>query len=104
LGAHFVDDDSPDGTSERIGEISRRERRVRCLQGIVWRGLASACIKGALATSASYIAVMDADMQHDEKLLPQMGDGSQREPVDWFWAAAMSPAAREADPGNRTKS
>jgi dolichol-phosphate mannosyltransferase len=78
----FVDDDSPDGTSERIREISRRDRRVRCLQRIGRRGLATACIEGAMATSAPYIAVMDADMQHDEKLLPQMLMILKSEPVD----------------------
>jgi cellulose synthase/poly-beta-1,6-N-acetylglucosamine synthase-like glycosyltransferase len=44
----FVDDDSPDGTAERIREISRRDRRVRCLQRIGRRGLTTACIEGAL--------------------------------------------------------
>jgi dolichol-phosphate mannosyltransferase len=78
----FVDDDSSDGTSERIREISRRDRRVRCLQRIGRRGLTTACIEGALATSAPYIAIMDADMQHDEKLLPQMLAVLKSEPVD----------------------
>src|SRR5712671_4164099 len=68
----FVDDDSSDGTAERIREIGRRDRRVRCLQRLGRRGLTTACIEGALAASATYIAVMDADMQHDENLLPQM--------------------------------
>ena len=78
----FVDDDLPDGTSERIREISRRDRRVRCLQRIGRRGLTTACIEGALATSAPYIAIMDADMQHDEKLLPQMLAILKSEPLD----------------------
>ena len=78
----FVDDDSPDGTADWIREISRRDRRVRCLQRIGRRGLATACIEGALATSAPYIAIMDADMQHDEKLLPQMLAILKSEPVD----------------------
>jgi dolichol-phosphate mannosyltransferase len=78
----FVDDDSSDGTAERIREISRRDRRVRCLQRIGRRGLTTACIEGALATSAPYIAIMDADMQHDEKLLPQMLAILKSEPVD----------------------
>ena len=78
----FVDDDSPDGTAERIREISRRDRRVRCLQRLGRRGLTTACIEGALATSAPYIAVMDADMQHDEKLLPRMLAILKSEPVD----------------------
>jgi dolichol-phosphate mannosyltransferase len=55
---------------------------VRCLQRLGRRGLTTACIEGALATSAPYIAVMDADMQHDEKLLPQMLAILKSEPVD----------------------
>jgi dolichol-phosphate mannosyltransferase len=78
----FVDDDSPDGTADWIREISRRDRRVRCLQRIGRRGLATACIEGALATSAPYIAIMDADMQHDEELLPQMLAILKSEPID----------------------
>jgi dolichol-phosphate mannosyltransferase len=80
--AIFVDDDSTDGTAERIREISRRDSRVRCLQRIGRRGLSTACIEGALATSAPYIAVMDADMQHDEKLLLQMLEILKNELVD----------------------
>jgi dolichol-phosphate mannosyltransferase len=78
----FVDDDSPDGTAERMCEISRRDRRVRCLQPIGRQGLTTACIEGALASSAPFIAVMDADMQHDERLLPQMLATLKSEPVD----------------------
>ena len=36
------------------------------------RGLSSACIEGILAIGAPYAAVMDADLQHDENLLPTM--------------------------------
>jgi dolichol-phosphate mannosyltransferase len=68
----FVDDDSPDGTSDVIREISQRDSRVRVLHRINRRGLASACVEGMLASSAPYLAVMDADLQHDETLLPQM--------------------------------
>src|SRR5215469_5139198 len=78
----FVDDDSPDGTADWIREISRCDRRVRCLQRIGRRGLTTACVDGALATSAPYIAIMDADMQHDEKLLPRMLAILKSEPVD----------------------
>jgi dolichol-phosphate mannosyltransferase len=78
----FVDDDSPDGTAERIREIGQRDRRVRCLQRLGRRGLTTACMEGALASSATYIAVMDADMQHDENLLPQMLAMLKSDPVD----------------------
>jgi dolichol-phosphate mannosyltransferase len=68
----FVDDDSQDGTPEAICRLASLDRRVRCIQRIGRRGLASACIEGILASSASYVAVMDADLQHDEQLLPHM--------------------------------
>lgn len=68
----FVDDDSPDGTAARLHEISRSDSRVRCLRRVGRRGLSSACVEGMLATGAPCIAVMDADLQHDETLLPKM--------------------------------
>jgi dolichol-phosphate mannosyltransferase len=68
----FVDDDSPDGTASLIREIARRDARVRVLQRIGRRGLSSACIEGMLAAAAPVIAVMDADLQHDETRLPTM--------------------------------
>ena len=68
----FVDDDSPDETAARVRDIARSDRRVRCVQRIGRRGLSSACIEGMLATAAPFIAVMDADLQHDEAILPTM--------------------------------
>jgi dolichol-phosphate mannosyltransferase len=68
----FVDDDSPDGTAEVVREIARRDPRVRCLQRIGRRGLSTACIEGMLAGAAPVIAIMDADLQHDETRLPAM--------------------------------
>lgn len=70
--AIFVDDDSPDGTADRVREIARQDPRVRCLQRIGRRGLSSACTEGMLASSAPYLAVMDGDRQHDETVLPRM--------------------------------
>ncbi len=67
-----VDDDSSDGTSAEVRRLSRTQDGVHVLHRIGRRGLASACIEGMLATSATYIAVMDADLQHDEAVLPEM--------------------------------
>jgi dolichol-phosphate mannosyltransferase len=78
----FVDDDSTDRTREFIHAAERRDPRVRALHRIGRRGLASACIEGALATSAPYIAVMDADLQHDEGLLAEMLRVLSSEPLD----------------------
>ena len=70
--AIFVDDDSPDGTADAVKAIAAQDPRVRCLRRVSRRGLAGACIEGMLSSSAPYVAVMDADLQHDEKLLPRM--------------------------------
>jgi dolichol-phosphate mannosyltransferase len=68
----FVDDNSPDNTCRFIRALAKNDSRIRCLLRIGRRGLAGACIEGMLASSACYIAVMDADLQHDARLLPQM--------------------------------
>lgn len=70
--AVFVDDDSPDGTADVVRALARRHPNVRCLQRVGRRGLASACIEGVLSSAAPYVGVMDADLQHDERLLPAM--------------------------------
>lgn len=67
-----VDDDSPDGTAAEVAELSRRHGNLRGIRRIGRRGLSSACIEGMSATAAPYVAVIDADHQHDETILPQM--------------------------------
>lgn len=68
----FVDDNSPDGTWQAVQEMAQRDTRVRCIRRIGRRGLSGACIEGILASSAPCVAVMDADLQHDETQLPKM--------------------------------
>jgi dolichol-phosphate mannosyltransferase len=68
----FVDDNSPDGTATIAREIAATDPRVRVIRRIGRRGLAGACIEGMLSSSAPFVAVMDADLQHDETLLPKM--------------------------------
>lgn len=70
--AIFVDDDSTDGTTELIREIASRNDHVRLIHRIGRRGLASACTEGMAASHASFLAKMDADLQHNEQLLLQM--------------------------------
>ena len=70
--AIFVDDGSSDGTPELVTEIAQSDRRVRLLRRIGRRGLSSAVVEGALASTAPVIAVIDADLQHDEKILPDL--------------------------------
>jgi dolichol-phosphate mannosyltransferase len=70
--AVFVDDNSKDGTADLLREIGREDRRVKVIQRVGRRGLASAVVEGALASSAPLIAVMDADLQHDHACLPRL--------------------------------
>lgn len=64
----FVDDSSPDGTAEVVlslknmypVELIVRQRKL---------GLGSAVLEGISRTDSPYIIVMDADLQHDPKLV-----------------------------------
>ena len=69
--AIFVDDNSPDGTADAVKAVAAEDCRVRCVRRVNRRGLAGACIEGVLSSSAPFVAVMDADLQHDETLLPR---------------------------------
>ena len=80
--AIFVDDNSVDGTPDIVRGLARKDRRVRLIHRIGRRGLSSACIEGIQASTSPYVAVMDADLQHDEKLLPNMLETMRTEPVD----------------------
>jgi dolichol-phosphate mannosyltransferase len=80
--AIFVDDDSPDETAAAVRAVAARKPYIRCLQRIGRRGLSTACIEGILASAAPFVAVMDADLQHDEALLPSMLAALKAEKLD----------------------
>jgi dolichol-phosphate mannosyltransferase len=71
-----VDDNSPDGTAAVVKDMARQHANVRCIHRIGRRGLSSAVIEGISASAAPYFAVIDADHQHDERILPQMLDNA----------------------------
>ena len=89
--AIFVDDGSTDGTPELLTGIAQSDRRVRMIRRIGRRGLASAVIEGALASTTPVIAVIDADLQHDEKILPDLyralADGQKELAIGTRYAA-----------------
>jgi dolichol-phosphate mannosyltransferase len=78
----FVDDDSPDGTADKVREQALRDSRIRCVQRLGRRGLTSACAEAVLASSAPYVAIIDADLQHDETLLRSMLDCLKAGPAE----------------------
>jgi dolichol-phosphate mannosyltransferase len=100
----FVDDDSPDGTAAAARQLAQRNPRVRVLQRIGRRGLASAAVEGMLASSAPYLAVMDCDLQHDESILPAMLAklrGSSLDPLDLVVATRVTEGGMDAMPSHR---
>ena len=68
----FVDDDSKDGTVEKLIEACDTFPNVRRIHRIKRRGLSSAVVEGFQASTAPYMAVIDGDMQHDETKLKDM--------------------------------
>ena len=78
----FVDDNSPDGTSDVVKSIAANDPRIRCIRRIGRRGLAGASIEGMLSSSAPFVAVMDGDLQHDESILLEMLKTIRADDVD----------------------
>ncbi|MET0241229.1 MAG: glycosyltransferase family 2 protein [Sphingobium sp.] len=68
----FVDDGSRDGTIALIDNLALRHRHVHAIKRVYRTGLSSAVVEGAMSSSAPVIAVIDGDMQHDERCLPAM--------------------------------
>jgi dolichol-phosphate mannosyltransferase len=77
----FVDDDSEDGSLAVLTALARTKPHVRFIRRVGRRGLASACMEGMASSAADLFAVMDADLQHDETILPKMLEAFDAEPA-----------------------
>ena len=93
----IVDDDSPDGTADVTRQLARIDSRIRVIQRIGRRGLSSACIEGMLASCAPVIAVIDADLQHDETRLPVMLAALENSGADMALATRYSVGGSTGD-------
>ena len=67
-----ADDNSPDRTWEAAEDLANP--RVRVLRRMENRGLSPAVVDGFELATGDRLGVMDADMQHDDSILPQMID------------------------------
>lgn len=67
-----VDDNSPDETYHRVRDFANKDSRIRLIRRIEERGLSSAVVTGMASAAGHYYIVMDADMQHDESILPNI--------------------------------
>lgn len=90
----FVDDDSKDGTYEEIVKFAEIKNNIKGIRRVGRRGLASACIEGMGASTAPIVVVMDADLQHDEALIPKMVSLLKAEQLDIVSASRFAAGAR----------
>jgi dolichol-phosphate mannosyltransferase len=67
-----VDDDSPDLTWQIADELARAQPRLTVLRRTDARGLSSAVMAGFAQARGRTLAVLDADLQHDERVLPEL--------------------------------
>lgn len=70
----FVDDNSPDGTSDEIRNFNKNSSKIHLIHRIGRRGLSGAIIEGVLAANYELVAIMDCDLQHDETKVLDMVD------------------------------
>ena len=92
-----VDDNSSDGTAEEARRLARADGRIRVIQRIGRRGLSSAAIEGFCATAAPFVAVMDADHQHDPALLVPMFEAVKSGEADVAVASRFADGASTAE-------
>jgi glycosyltransferase involved in cell wall biosynthesis len=67
-----VDDDSPDLTWKKAEEFAAEHPAVRVHRRITDRGLSGAILEGFRRSRGDVLAVMDADLSHDERVLPEL--------------------------------
>lgn len=75
LNVLVVDDNSPDGTAEKVQEYQKSNLNVHLIQRSGKLGLGTAYIKGfkfALENDFDYIFEMDADLSHNPAEIPKM--------------------------------
>ena len=98
-----ADDNSPDRTWEVAENLSNPH--VRVLRRMSKRGLSAAVVEGFEFAGGEFLGVMDADLQHDESILPQMIDaletnefviGARTDLGDWSMVRRFSSRAAAA--------
>ena len=90
----IVDDDSPDKTWQVAEQLAATDSRVRLLHRIDKRGLSSAVFDGMTMAEGRVYVVMDADLQHDETIIPSLVEPILTD------KASITVGSREAENGS----
>src|SRR6266480_1120536 len=89
--ALFVDD-STDGTDRLLTRLRESDPRVQVLHREVNRGgLAGAVVDGLLIARGTYLAVIDADLQHPPERLPSLLEAARTQAADIVIASRYVP-------------
>ena len=78
----FVNDGSADKTVEVLRKLAKKDSRVRYISFSRNFGKEAAMYAGFKATKGNLVVVMDADLQHPPKLIPEMYEGIKKEGYD----------------------
>jgi len=65
-----VDDNSPDETWKIAQQYAKKYANIQVIRRLNQKGLSSAILEGFGSSNSKWMVVMDADLQHDEKILP----------------------------------
>ncbi len=91
----FVDDGSTDETLSHLRAAAARDTRVRYVSFSRNFGKEAALFAGLRHATGDYVVTMDADLQHDPVLLPQMIEALETEGYD---SVATCRASRAGEP------
>lgn len=70
--ALFVDDNSPDGTANKVRQLAQHHPKIRLILRVRDRGLAKSAIQGMLSSHGEIICVMDGDGQHNPAVIKDL--------------------------------
>lgn len=77
-----VDDNSPDGTAAVVKDLAKGAKNISCIERVGRKGLSSAVIEGIRSSKGEFLVIMDADLQHDERIIPEMFNVCSRDTLD----------------------
>ena len=89
-----VDDDSLDKTWEIVEKIKTSKDRVKLIRRFENKGLSRSIFTGMLEADGSVMLVMDADLQHDEEIIPLLFESIKRDKFE------ISIGSRDAEGGS----
>ena len=67
-----VDDNSPDGTASAVERLQSKYTNIILVKRSGKNGIATAIRDGMIASSSSYVIVMDSDLQHPPEVIPKL--------------------------------